>query len=59
MDWGTVSGFRRELLIDPQTSGGLLLSVPHDRVADYLSRVPGAVVIGRVLPRAARPLTLV
>ena len=40
----------KALLIDPQTSGGLLVAVPADRVADYLSRVDGAVEIGEVLP---------
>jgi selenophosphate synthase len=37
--------------MDPQTSGGLLVAVPPDQVADYLSAVPGSVVIGSVLPR--------
>ena len=35
--------------MDPQTSGGLLLAVPGEAVAEYLSRVPGAVVIGDVI----------
>jgi selenide,water dikinase len=39
------------LALDPQTSGGLLLTMPPDRVADYLSAVPGSVVIGTVEPR--------
>jgi selenide,water dikinase len=59
VDWGAVQGFRREVLIDPQTSGGLLLSVPDDMLDDYLTRLPGAAVIGRVLPHGARPLVLV
>ena len=41
----------RELLCDPQTSGGLLLAVPSDRVANYLSKVEGSVEIGEVLER--------
>jgi selenide,water dikinase len=59
VDWGAVHGFRRDLLIDPQTSGGLLAAVPRDRLPEYLTRAPGATVIGRVLPRGARPLVLV
>jgi selenide,water dikinase len=48
--WGTVSPEDKAILIDPQTSGGLLVSVPATVVADYLSRVDGAVEIGEVLP---------
>jgi selenide,water dikinase len=36
------------LALDPQTSGGLLLAVPPGAVADYLSAVPGSLVIGGV-----------
>lgn len=38
----------RALALDPQTSGGLLLAVPPDALADYLSAVPGAVEVGVV-----------
>jgi selenide, water dikinase len=51
--WGSARDFMRDLLCDPQTSGGLLVAVPHDRTADYLSRVPNAVEIGEVVPREA------
>ena len=50
VDWGGVDAARRAILVDPQTSGGLLVAVPRDRVADYLSRVPDAVEIGAVEP---------
>ena len=40
-----------DLLCDPQTSGGLLVAVPSERVANYLSRVEGATEIGEVLER--------
>jgi selenide,water dikinase len=46
------------LALDPQTSGGLLLAVPSARVTDYLSAVPGSVVIGVVEPRGAALLVL-
>ena len=57
VDWGSSSEPDRALLVDPQTSGGLLVAVPRRRVADYLAAVPGAVDIGEVLesePRALR-----
>jgi selenide,water dikinase len=45
---------RYALLFDPQTAGGLLASVPADRVADCLSNLKAAgyadcAVIGEVL----------
>ncbi len=51
VDWGETPDLDRPLLVDPQTSGGLLVAVPKDRLDDYLSRVPGAVTIGEVLSR--------
>ena len=56
--WGGADDATRALLIDPQTSGGLLLAVPPARVAEYLSRVPGAVEIGDVTAAGERGLVL-
>jgi len=53
VNWGAVSAEDRALLLDPQTSGGLLVALPHDRVADFRARVPSAVVVGEAEPRAA------
>jgi selenide,water dikinase len=50
VDWGSASSATRAFLIDPQTSGGLLVAISGARVDDYLSRVPGAVEIGEVVP---------
>jgi len=58
VDWSTVGDADRALLIDPQTSGGLLVAVPADRVRDYLSRVPQAVDIGEVTAAANLGVTL-
>lgn len=49
VDWSSSADADRALLIDPQTSGGLLVAVPASRVRDYLSRVPQAVEIGEVV----------
>jgi selenide,water dikinase len=46
-----VSGEMQSALFDPQTAGGLLISVPEDRAARLLSDVEGATVIGRVAAR--------
>ena len=48
MDWGGATPFERALLVDPQTSGGLLIAVPAARVREYVSRVEDAVEIGNV-----------
>jgi selenide, water dikinase len=37
------------VLYDPQTSGGLLMAVPPDRVGELLERVESAVVVGRIV----------
>jgi selenide,water dikinase len=58
-DWGPVpEGVTRALCLDPQTSGGLLVAVPAERLAEYLERVAGAVAVGEVLPRGERELVL-
>ena len=59
VDWGTAADTDRDLLIDPQTSGGLLVCLPAARVPQYLSAVPGAVEIGEVVPVRARALAVV
>ncbi len=51
-DWTDADPADVALALDPQTSGGLLVAVPPDRVAEYLSAVAGSVVIGAVEPRA-------
>lgn len=58
VDWGSVSPRQRALLVDPQTSGGLLVCVNEARVAEYLSLVPEAVEIGEVVSRQAHGLVL-
>ncbi|MGE5532039.1 MAG: selenide, water dikinase SelD, partial [Bacteroidota bacterium] len=37
------------VLYDPQTSGGLLMAVPPDRLEELLGRVRSAVVVGRIV----------
>jgi selenophosphate synthase len=48
VDWSDADQADLALALDPQTSGGLLLAVPPDRLGDYLSAVPGSVEIGAV-----------
>ena len=51
VEWGGATPEDRALLIDPQTSGGLLVALPADAVPGYLSHVTGAVDIGTVVAR--------
>jgi selenide,water dikinase len=50
-DWSAADPADVALALDPQTSGGLLVAVPPARLAEYLTAVPGSVVIGSVEPR--------
>jgi selenide,water dikinase len=56
VDFGTLDGPMRTLLADAQTSGGLLLAVPEDRVDGLLAYLIGddlpAAVIGAARPAA-------
>jgi selenide,water dikinase len=47
------------LLYDPQTSGGLLVSLEEEQAYRFLYEVEEAYVIGRVAERRARPLEVV
>jgi selenide, water dikinase len=44
------------LLYDPQTSGGLLISLPEDGAAKLTHELPEAYVVGKVTERGAKPL---
>ena len=48
-----------DLLYDPQTSGGLLISLSAADAAQLEQILPNATRIGRVLPRAAKPIRLI
>jgi selenide,water dikinase len=50
VDWGVGrTAFEKALLVDPQTSGGLLIAAAPDLVAEYVQRVPSAAEIGVVV----------
>jgi selenide, water dikinase len=58
VEWTSASDADRALALDPQTSGGLLVAVPPERLPDYLSAVPGSVEIGAVESAGNRPIVL-
>jgi selenide,water dikinase len=47
------------LLYDPQTSGGLLISLPEAEASSLETALPDAYRVGRVLPRGAKPIRIV
>ena len=49
---GHVSSAMKSALFDPQTAGGLLISLPEERAEDYVSAIPEARLIGRVRMRS-------
>jgi selenide,water dikinase len=55
---GTIEPALLELLYDPQTSGGLLLTLAETEVGAFLDAFPAAVPIGRVTARDNKPLVL-
>ncbi|HEX8984366.1 MAG TPA: selenide, water dikinase SelD [Bryobacteraceae bacterium] len=46
------------LLYDPQTSGGLLISLPEGEAAALAALIPGAYRIGRVIEAGAKPIRI-
>jgi selenide,water dikinase len=58
----SVSKEMRRLLFDPQTAGGMLISIAEDRSQDLLRRLrenyPTATVIGRVAERASHSIVV-
>lgn len=51
VEWRIDDDTLQSILCDPQTSGGLLVAVPRERVTQYLSRVDDSFEIGEVVPR--------
>jgi selenide,water dikinase len=56
---GDIEPALMELLYDPQTSGGLLISLPQADAVALEEVLPGACRVGRVLPRDNKPIRLV
>jgi selenide,water dikinase len=53
------AGDAEELLYDPQTSGGLLITLSETDAESLVASLDGAYTIGRVLPRLEKPIRLI
>ena len=58
VDWGSASAMQRAMLIDPQTSGGLLIAVPRDRGEEFMAIFPRSSEVGTVVAPRHRPIVL-
>jgi selenide,water dikinase len=47
----SVSNYMQSALFDPQTAGGLLISLAAEKADAFLEKVPGSQVVGVVVPR--------
>ncbi len=52
----SVNGVMQSSLFDPQTAGGLLISLEKDKAENFLRMVPEARIIGRVTAKGSRLL---
>jgi selenide,water dikinase len=58
VDWGRATDSTRAILLDPQTSGGLLVALKPDAVAGFVAAVPGAVPVGEVSRAGPHPIVV-
>ena len=47
-----------DVMYDPQTSGGLLLSLSRKDAEEYVSKLDGAVIIGEIVDGKNTPIYL-
>jgi len=56
--WGNTTEVMRAVLVDPQTSGGLLVAMRPERVAEFIALVPGSVAIAEALASGERAIVV-
>ena len=58
VEWGAATDAMRAVLVDPQTSGGLLVALRPEQVDGFVAAVPGAVVVAEAEASGARPIVV-
>lgn len=53
-----VSGVMQSALFDPQTAGGLLISIPEANAGELLKEIPDAAMIARVIQKADKLISV-
>jgi selenide,water dikinase len=48
-----ISREMQSALFDPQTAGGLLISIDRSKAEDLVSKIVGAVIVGEVIPQSS------
>jgi selenide,water dikinase len=59
VDWGNSTDIMKDILTDPQSSGGLVVTLPYSNRKEYLEKVPGSVLIGYLLNKEEYNITLI
>lgn len=59
VDWGNSTEEMITVLTDPQSSGGLVVTLPVDKVHTYIEHIPESIVIGYVIEKETYNITLI
>ena len=59
VDWGNSTDEMMAILTDPQSSGGLVVTLPIDKASTYIENVPESTVIGYVVKKERYNITVI
>lgn len=59
VDWGNSTQEMMDILTDPQSSGGLVVTLPIDKASTYIENVPESTVIGYVVEKERYNITVI